>query len=136
MGLHIGVFSSFLFALGRRFWGWPEGLVPIFGALAGIGLASSVGLLVKRGTHRYMHAISSPDDFLANSLVDLWLLGATLTAFWPGAVGLWRTAAVLLLLYLPLGKIYHMFLFFVSRSLFGLQFGRRGVLRHDLPVSY
>ncbi len=44
--------------------------------------------------------------------------------------------AILLLLYVPLGKIYHMLLFFVSRALFGLQFGRRGVLQHDLPISY
>jgi len=83
-----------------------------------------------------MRAISSPDDFISNLTVQFYLLGGALTAFIPSMVSLWRLAAILLLFYAPVGKIYHMLLFFVARTLFGLQFGRRGVLRHDIPVSY
>ncbi len=141
MGMHLGVFLTVLFALGRRFASWPEWSLPFFGLAAGVGLVSALGLFVKRGTRSYMHAISSTDDFLANLLVQLYLLGGCLTAFLPAANTsaantFWRLTAILLLLYVPLGKIYHMLLFFVSRALFGLQFGRRGVLQHDLPISY
>ncbi len=136
MGMHLGVFLTVLFALGRRFASWPEWSLPIFGSVAGIGVISAVGLFVKRSTRGYMHAISTADDFLANLLVQLYLLAGCLTAFLPAANPFWRLSAILLLLYVPLGKIYHMLLFFVSRALFGLQFGRRGVLQHDLPISY
>ncbi len=136
MGMHLGIFLTVLFAVGRRFASWPEWSLPIFGVAAGVGLVSALGLFVKRGTRSYMHAISSADDFLANLLVQLYLLAGCLTAFLPAANPFWRLTAILLLLYVPLGKIYHMLLFFVSRTLFGLQFGRRGVLQHDLPVSY
>ncbi len=136
MGMHLGVFLTFVFALGRRFASWPEWSVPLFGVAAAVGLISALGLFVKRSTRAYMHAISSADDFLANALVQLYLLGGFLTAFYQPANAFWRLTAILLLLYVPLGKIYHMLLFFVSRVLFGLQFGRRGVLQHDVPISY
>ena len=136
MGMHLGIFLTVLFALGRRFASWPDWSYPVFGIVAGIGLVSSLGLFIKRSTKSYMLAISSLDDFLANLLVQLYLLGGCLTAFAEGANPFWRLTAILLLIYVPLGKIYHMLLFFVSRALFGLQFGRRGVLQHDVPVSY
>lgn len=136
MGMHLGVFLTLVFALGRLFGTWPEKILPLFAAAAALGLASSLGLLLKRANRGYMKAISTPDDFLANTLVQLYLLGGLLTAVDPAAVPLWRLAAILLLVYVPLGKIYHMLLFFVSRALFGLHFGRRGVLRHGLPISY
>ena len=137
MGMHFGVFLTVIFALGRRFASWPEWSVPLFGAAAAVGLGSALGLFVKRSSRSYMLAISSADDFLANSLVQLYLLGGFLTAaFHEPANAFWRLTTILLLLYVPLGKIYHMLLFFVSRTLFGLQFGRRGVLQHDVPISF
>jgi len=136
MAMHLGIFLTVLFALGRVFWSWPEWSAPLFGVAAGIGLAGAFSLFVKRITQKFMHAISSPDDFIANILVQLYLLGGLLAAFAPATTGLWHLFTVLLLIYVPVGKIYHMLLFFVSRILFGLQFGRRGVLRHDIPISY
>ena len=136
MGMHLGVFLSVTFAVGGRLWTWPAALVPAFGIAAGVGLVSTLGLFLKRATRPAMRPISSPDDFISNLLVQFYLLGACLSAFQPAWHGLWRLAAVMLLIYIPLGKIYHMFLFFAARVLFGLQFGRRGVLQHDLPLSY
>ncbi len=136
MGMHLGVFVTVVYALGRRWASWPDAAETVIAILAGIGFLSALGLFLKRSSTPYMHAISSPDDFVSNLLVELFLLGGCLTAFLPAALGFWRLAAILLLVYVPLGKIYHMVLFFVSRTLFGLQFGRRGVLRHDLPISY
>jgi hypothetical protein len=136
MGMHLGIFLTILFALGRRFWAWPQWATWGFGVMAGIGLVSAIGLYLKRVRKPYMRAISSPDDFLSNLTVQFYLLGGALTAFIPSMVSLWRLAAILLLFYAPVGQIYHMLLIFVARTLFGLQFGRRGVLRHDIPVSY
>jgi hypothetical protein len=136
MGMHLGVFATLVFALGHRFGAWPDGARGLFGVLAAVGLISAAGLFVKRRTVHYMRPITHLDDYVSNLLVQFYLLGGMLTAFVPSTLGLWRTGAVLLLIYVPLGKIYHMLLFFVSRALFGLQFGRRGVLRHDVPLSY
>ncbi len=136
MGMHLGIFLTVLYALGRRFASWPGWAVPVFAAAAAIGLVSALGLFVKRGTRPYMKPISNLDDFFSNAIVQLYLLGGLATALLPAANPFWRLTAILLLLYVPLGKIYHMLLFFVSRALFGLQFGRRGVLQHDFPISY
>ncbi len=136
MLMHVGIFATLLFALGRALWSWPDWLVPIFGVVAAIGWVGTFGLFLKRITQSFMHAISSPDDYLANALVQFYLLGGVLAVFVPVASGLWSFSSVLLLIYVPVGKIYHMLLFFVSRILFGLQFGRRGVLQHDIPISY
>jgi hypothetical protein len=136
MFMHVGIFATILFALGRLAWTWPEWMVLLFGVAAGVGWAGAFGLFLKRITKPYMHAISSPDDYFANVIVQLYLLAGLLAAFVPDTVSLWNLTTVVLLVYVPLGKIYHMLLFFVSRVLFGLQFGRRGVLRHDIPISY
>lgn len=136
MAMHLGVFLTLLFALGRQVGTWPQPMVALFGTASGLGFASALGLFVKRGTRQYMQDISTLDDFLGNVLVQLWLLTACIAAFVSAAAGLWRLAAGALLIYVPLGKTFHMLLFFVSRTLFGLQFGRRGVLRHSLPISY
>jgi len=100
------------------------------------GLVSAVGLFVKRSLVSHMRAISSFDDFFSNLLVDFYLLAGVLTAFDASMAPLWQLAVVLLLVWIPIGKIFHMVLFFVSRILFGLQFGRRGVIRHAKPISY
>ena len=141
MAMHAGVFFSLLYAAGLSFFAWPEWARPILAVFAGAGFVATLGLFLKRRSVPHMRVISSLDDFVANTMVQLFLLGAVLTAVVPdvtvpSAVALWRSAGILLLLYVPLGKIYHMLLFFVSRALFGLQFGRRGVLQHDVPISY
>jgi len=136
MGMHVGLFLTILHAVGRRFWTWPQWTAALFALAAGIGFASALGLFVKRRRMSYLRPITNLDDYLSNLVVQFYLLTGCLAAIAPNAVGLWRLAAVLLLFYVPLGKIYHMLLFFVSRVLFGLQFGRRGVLQHDIPISY
>jgi hypothetical protein len=136
MVMHVAVFAALLFALARLA-GVGQGLAGAIVRLVGpVGLAAAVGLLIKRTLVGYMRAISSPDDFISNALVDGYLLGAVLTAYAPDQAPLWRAATILLLVWIPVGKIYHMLLFFVSRILFGWQFGRRGVIRHAKPVTY
>ena len=136
MGMHVGIFATVVFALGNRLWAWPDFAIPIFGLCAAVGFISALGLFLKRNMMSYMKPITNPDDYISNLVVQFYLLSGCLAAFFPTLIGLWRLGAILLLLYIPLGKIYHMLLFFVSRVLFGLQFGRRGVLKHDIPLSY
>jgi nitrate reductase gamma subunit len=91
------------------------------------GLVAGVALLVKRVRYPKMRIISTPDDFIANILVDLYLamgIGATMApALTPVLLG----STIVLLLYVPLGKIRHCVFFFLTRLTFGRLFGRRGV---------
>jgi hypothetical protein len=136
MVMHIAVFLAIVFALARLA-GVGQGVAGMLLRLVGpLGLAAALGLLVKRAVVPHMRAISTPDDFISNALVDFYLLGGVLTVSDPDWAPLWRLAVVLLLLWVPVGKIYHMVLFFISRLLFGWQFGRRGVIRHAKPISY
>ena len=136
MLMHLGVFSAVLFAVARLVHFGDLFMAPVVLGLGTVGLAMAVGLFIKRMVRSDMRAISSPDDFISNFLVDFYLLGAVLTAYEGGLIGLWRLSVILLLFWIPLGKIYHMVLFFVSRLLFGWQFGRRGVIRHAKPITY
>jgi Na+/glutamate symporter len=94
------------------------------------GLVSGVALLVKRLTLPKMRIISTPDDVIANVLVDLFLaisIATTMSAkLEPWLLGV----TIVLLVYIPLGKIRHCAFFFVTRMNFGRLFGRRGVLPH------
>jgi hypothetical protein len=94
-----------------------------------------VGLLLKRSVFGYMRHISGPDDFIANALVDLFLLSALLNSFLGGLQSFFWGAAIILFLYIPLGKIRHCFFFFYSRILFGVFFGRRGVYPKQKKIT-
>jgi hypothetical protein len=98
--------------------------------LSVVGAAAGAGLLVKRQATFALRAISTPDDFVANSLVTAFLIAAATTLKVPRFAALFLVIATLLLVYMPLGKIRHCVLFFVSRITFGRFFGRRGVLPH------
>ncbi len=93
-----------------------------------LGLLTGLGLFVKRMVTKYVRVISSPDDFVANLLVDLFLAAALITTMYPSFVPYLYGVAIVLALYIPVGKIRHCFFFFYDRILFGTFFGRRGVL--------
>ncbi len=96
------------------------------GALALAGAAGGLALLLKRSLKPHLLGISAPDDFVANLLCTLFALLAAAQLAWPGLQRAWLAEAVLLLVYVPLGKIRHCFFFFPTRSHFGAFFGRRG----------
>ena len=125
---HFGIFAGF-FYLVLRIFSIPVGalvLIPLK-ILILIGLVSGLGLFVKRASLKYMWKISCPDDFLANLLVDLFLVFSLVDFYYPGFRAVYYLTAIFLLLYIPVGKIRHCFFFFYSRILFGRFFGRRGV---------
>jgi hypothetical protein len=101
--------------------------MPVFSVSMAVGFFAGSGLLLKRILKSRMRFLSCPDDYVANILVDLFILSglvcSRLTAACPGFFIL----AILTFFYIPLGKIRHCFFFFYSRILFGSYFGRRGL---------
>jgi len=133
---HGGVFASFfcLFFLVIFF----EISMPIkflIRILIGLGFFSGAGILIKRIFHVPLREISCPDDFAANLIVNLFLALAFLNTFYPVLKSYFYSIGIILLLYIPLGKIRHCVFFFYARILFGLFYGRRGVLpRRKLEI--
>jgi len=136
MLMHLAVFSAFFYAISIRFNLWSDFMQNIVQWIGPVGLLMTFSLFIKRNIIRHMRNVSNPDDYLSNLLVDFYLLGAVLTAYDFSWLPLWRLSVIMLLFWIPLGKIFHMLLFFVSRLLFGWQFGRRGVIKHGTPLTY
>lgn len=90
------------------------------GALAGLGL------LGKRIASPHLRGLSCPDDFVANVLTTTFTALAAVASFVSTARSVWLVAAIALLIYVPVGKIRHCFLFFPTRYHMGSFFGRRG----------
>ncbi len=91
------------------------------------GTAAGFGLLVKRAIKPQLRALSCPDDFASNILIDVCLLLALARSYFPEIESALLFASLVLFLYLPVSKIRHCFFFFYTRILFGVFFGRRGV---------
>lgn len=128
-GIFAAVIQLLIVVFGLRL---PPPIVLAMRILILAGLAAGLALLIKRITLVRMRIISSPDDFIANSLVDIFLalsIAATMTT----GVEPWLVlCAIILLLYIPVGKIRHCVFFFYTRLNFGRLFGRRGVLPHKI----
>jgi len=126
---HLGIFSALIYILslaaGLRLSFWPIFLWRLF--IAG-GLINGSCLFIRRISSGFLRTISCADDYTANILVDLTLLIAFLSTYINGLKPLLFGVSIVLFLYIPMGKIRHCFFFFYSRVLFGLFFGRRGVL--------
>jgi hypothetical protein len=125
---HLGILGGFALLLLLTVIENPSGAIMLTARLLLLaGLLAGLGLLVKRMVIGYMRKISVADDFVANLLVNLFLAGGMAVTFSAAMLGWWYGATVLLLLYLPLGKIRHCVFFFYARGEMGALFGRRGV---------
>jgi hypothetical protein len=126
---HIGIFAAlfYLFSLiiPFRVGSFFMMLLRIF-ILAGI--FCGIGLFVKRSLKPHIRKISCPDDFASNLLVDVFLILSLVGTYDTRLEAILFAVSIILILYIPLGKIRHCVFFFYSRILFGFFFGRRGVL--------
>jgi hypothetical protein len=93
-----------------------------------VGVISGGALLLKRMFSPQMRVLSCPDDFAANIIVNIFVLAALLHTFYPGITHFFFLAAIIMFLYMPVGKIRHCFFFFYTRILFGMFYGRRDIL--------
>lgn len=128
---HIAIFATLLYLIATLISvSIPASVTPILRAVLLAGFFCGIGLFVKRFFVSGLKAISCPDDFVANIMVNLFLAGATAATFSTELIPLFLIIAITLFLYVPIGKIRHCFFFFYTRILFGSFFGRRGVLPH------
>ena len=129
---HIGIFAAIFYVLfTAASLSLSEAILSPFRALLAVGFICGTGLLLKRAIKRQMRYISCPDDFVANILVDLFILSGFLSSLLSAVIPVFDILAILTFLYMPLGKIRHCFFFFYSRILFGSYFGRRRILPHS-----
>jgi nitrate reductase gamma subunit len=128
---HLGILVSMVF-LATVLLGVPlsQTLLQIVRTLLTVGLICGLALLTKRILKSQMRALSSSDDYLANSLVDLLLLAALTATFTEIMLIPFLAIAVVIFIYIPFGKLRHCVFFFYSRILFGDFFGKRGVVPH------
>ncbi|MBN2430202.1 MAG: hypothetical protein JXQ27_01945 [Acidobacteria bacterium] len=123
---HVGVFTAAGYVSWRLVFGAPAGGSALLTVFLLPGVAAGVFLLLKRLFVRNMRRLSVPDDYISNLLVNYLLAASAVDAvtgtFTPGLY----LAVILLLIYIPLGKIRHCVFFFYARYLLGRFHGRRG----------
>ena len=126
---HLGIFSALFYILTLIIpFNISLYLSCFFFSTVAFGLVCGLGLLAKRIFIPYMKKISCMDDYGSNILVNLFLMFVLADIFLRELRAILFLVTIVLFLYIPLGKIRHCFFFFYSRALFGLFYGRRGVL--------
>ena len=106
--------------------------LPVAAALAILlfaAVAAGAGLFARRMNSVLLRAISAPDDYASNLLVDGWLAAAAFAVILPETTPAFLIATIVLGVYAPLGKIRHCVFFLVARAEFGARLGRRGIIR-------
>lgn len=125
---HTGIFLSLFYILVVLIpISLPDLVILIFQVLCLSAFICGFALLMKRILTPYMRELSCPDDLAANILVDLFLVLAFLHTFFPAITPYFYLTAIIMFVYIPLGKIRHCFFFFYVRILYGIFYGRRGV---------
>ena len=136
---HIGFFAVvFLFvphivffegSLGFGWPGLPNSVIYVFGVAAVVG---SLALLVRRATSPVLKLISNFDDYFSGFVAVFPLLTGLLIPVRPGFIryedllAIHILSVVLLMIWLPFGKLGHTFLVFITRGTTGMAFERRG----------
>ena len=125
---HLGIFAglfSLVLALARI-----EPWMPLLRALQaalGAGALGGAALFGRRLGNRNLRGLSQPDDYLSNLLVTAFVALCLARSVRPAIEPILFAESILLLLWIPLGKIRHCVFFFTSRYQQASHFGRRGV---------
>jgi len=126
---HTGIFAALFYLLSLIFSLELSNLfIYLLRFLFFLGYLGGFTLLFKRIFLPTMRKISCPDDFATNTIVDLFLIFAFVHTYSVKATPLFYLVTIVMFFYIPVGKIRHCFFFFYTRILFGLFYGRRGVL--------
>lgn len=125
---HLAIFASFVFLFFKIFnFDIPPTQRTLIKIILLSGFFSGIGLFSRRILTSYLRKISIADDFVANFLVDLFLLFSILSVFNPFFIPYLYIYSTFLFLYIPSGKIRHCFFFFYSKIISGIFWGWRGV---------
>lgn len=92
-----------------------------------LSFVGAVFLAVRRMRSPLLRSFSAPDDYIAISGTALFLLLAGAAAVEPTFVIWFLASGILLLLYMPLGKLRHAVFFFLARASYAQKLGHRGV---------
>jgi nitrate reductase gamma subunit len=125
---HVGIFSALLIlCLKLISVELPVSTIPYLQSVTILSLACGLGLFLKRLILPELKFISCLDDYVANLIVNLFLISTLAITCSNSFLPFFYIVSSLMLIYIPLGKIRHCFFFFYTRILFGLFFGRRRV---------
>lgn len=133
---HIGIFCCLLFfvlSFFPFFNNWiSNGSVwhYVLAIPAAIGAICGILLFLRRLVSKDLKVLSMPDDFISTCLVAFFQLMTTLYLLFPAACAvntIYYISSILLLLYMPLGKLRHVVYFFAARFHIGFFYGWRNV---------
>ncbi len=114
----------------------PVLALTFFRVFSGIGVFCGFSLLLKRWFAPAMRALSCPDDYVSNLMVNGFMILTLFHTFFPGVQLGYFMFSMTMFLYIPMGKIRHCFFFFVIRILFGIFYGRRGIYPPQKKVRF
>ncbi len=127
---HFGIFVSFAYLIITFInINLSRVLLNIIQIIFIISLICGLGLLSKRIIIKLMRQLSCFDDYISNILVLIFLLAALTSLHNQNLLYTYYLIAIILFIYIPIGKIRHCLLFFITRILFGKYFGRRNVFQ-------
>ena len=135
MLFHIGLFCSLLFfvlSFFPFFNRWIAGCNwhLILAIPTALGMVCGIILFIRRLVSKDLKVLSMPDDFISTCLVAFFQLMTTLYLLFPAASAvntIYYISSILLLLYMPLGKLRHVVYFFAARFHIGFFYGWRNV---------
>lgn len=124
---HLGTFLSFVWLIFHFFsvqmneiLTFSSGMFLIISSICGLSI------LIKRIFQKKLRIISTPDDYFSNLLVTSFQLISSMILLFNLSANAIFIHASIIFLYIPLGKLNHMYYFFTSRIHLGILFGRRG----------
>ena len=122
---HIMFFKGFL---GFEWPGLPNSVIYVFGVAA---VVASIALLVRRVTSPVLRLISNFDDYFSGFVAILpiatgLLIPVRLGIRYEDLLAIHILSVVLFMIWLPFGKLGHVFLVFITRGTTGIAFERRG----------
>jgi len=135
---HIGLFAVvFLFVphimffegfLGFEWPGLPNSIIYVFGVAA---VVASLALLIRRVTSPVLRLISNFDDYFSGFVAILPIATGLLIPVRMGfryedLLAIHILSVALFMIWLPFGKLGHVFLVFITRGTTGMAFERRG----------
>ncbi len=126
---HSGTFVSFLIFFITLLNGIvPAGrwTIPIACFLA-VTAACGMGILLKRIMSAGLRSLSRADDYLSNAFVTLFQSACAAMLLDSRLMPACLLLGAIVLLYMPAGKLRHVFYFFIARVTLGRFYGRRGV---------
>lgn len=136
MLFHIGLFTCLLlfvlsfFPFFNRWISGPDKIHYIIPCLLAVTAACGYILLLRRALSKDLKPLSNPDDYISNALVSTFQLMTVLYLLMPtsqAVVTIYYVAAILLFLYMPLGKLRHAVYYFAARYHLGFFYGWRNV---------